>query len=127
MSPNEFTGKIVLVTGAAQGIGAAVAQAFSEQGARVAAVDVQKPAIDTFASNQTNHGYDVTAYPLDVTDSTAVQQTIAQIEQQLGPIDILVHAAGVLRMGPIVSYSDADWVNTLGVNLSGVFHVSRSE
>jgi NAD(P)-dependent dehydrogenase (short-subunit alcohol dehydrogenase family) len=60
MNPNEFKGKIVLVTGAAQGIGAAVAQAFSEQGARVAAVDVQKAAIETFASNQTNHGHDVT-------------------------------------------------------------------
>lgn len=126
MSPNEFKGKIVLVTGAAQGIGAAVAQAFSEQGARVAAVDVQKAAIETFASNQTSQGLYVTAYPLDVTDSKAVQQAIAQIEQELGPIDILVHAAGVLRMGPIVSYADEDWAHTLGVNLSGVFHVSRT-
>lgn len=115
MHPNEFEGKVVVVTGAAQGIGAAVAQAFSEQGASVAAVDVQSSAMQG-----------VTGFQVDVSDSQAVQHAIAGIEQQLGPIDILVNAAGVLRMGPIASYSDEDWANTLAVNLSGVFYVSRA-
>jgi 2,3-dihydro-2,3-dihydroxybenzoate dehydrogenase len=126
MSDNEFMGEIVLVTGAAQGIGAAVAEAFSQQGAKVAAVDVNKAAIEAKALELISQGGDVTAFTLDVRNNVAVQHTIAHIEEQLGPIDILVHAAGVLRLGPIVSYSDDDWSDTLGVNLSGVFHVSRA-
>ena len=85
MNETEFKGRVVLITGAAQGIGAAVAQVFSQQGARVAAVDVQKEAIESAALRLTSQGGDVTAFPLDVTNNEAVRQTVADIEQRSAP------------------------------------------
>jgi 2,3-dihydro-2,3-dihydroxybenzoate dehydrogenase len=112
----DFNGKIAVVSGAAQGIGAAVARALMRHGALVAAFDI-KP---------------VTAYtptlslPVDVSDSSAVDSAIELVESELGEIGILVNVAGILHLGAAIGMSDAQWDRTLSVNAGGVFRLCRA-
>ncbi|GAA3399585.1 2,3-dihydro-2,3-dihydroxybenzoate dehydrogenase [Paenibacillus hodogayensis] len=121
-------GKTALVTGAAQGIGAAVARALAEYGARVAAMDRDAAKLEAAVADWRGSadGLSARAYPADVADSAVVEQTVGRIEEELGPIGILVNVAGILRPGPIASTSDEDWAATFAVNATGVFCVSRS-
>ncbi|KMS90067.1 2,3-dihydro-2,3-dihydroxybenzoate dehydrogenase [Prauserella rugosa] len=121
MEQQEFAGKIAFVTGAAQGIGAAVTHALRNAGATVVATDRNPRIAEAYA------GIDgVTAIPCDVTDSARVDEVVAQAEDAVGPIDVLANVAGVLAKGPVESYSDSDWRFTFAVNTDGVFHVSRA-
>lgn len=122
----EFQGRTALVTGAAQGIGEAVVRALCGQGASVAVIDRQKEPLERLAAALTGQGGEVKAYPLNLKDEEAIPQIVTQIEEELGPIDILVHAAGVLRTGPLASYAGEDWAELLAVNVSSVFHLSQA-
>jgi 2,3-dihydro-2,3-dihydroxybenzoate dehydrogenase len=117
--------RVALVTGAAQGIGAAVARVLSE-GATIAALDTQVGGLDSLVAELRGQGKHVAAFPTDVSDCAAVERTVERIEQELGPIEILANVAGVLRVGPVVSLSEEDWMRTFAVNTQGVFHVSRA-
>lgn len=121
MDPNPLAGRVALVTGAAQGIGAAVCAALAAAGAAVAAVDV-RPGLEPLSGK----GNGATGYTVDVTDRVAVDHVVDRIERELGPIDILVNVAGVLRTGPILEFSDQDWTTVFAVNTVGVFHLSRA-
>ncbi|UKS24697.1 2,3-dihydro-2,3-dihydroxybenzoate dehydrogenase [Paenibacillus sp. HWE-109] len=126
MQDLQFTGKVALVTGAAQGIGEAIVRALCKQGAVVAAVDLQQDTLNRLATELKEQGLKAFAYSADVRDSESVQAVVDRIERELGPIELLVHAAGVLRMGALTSLSDADWSDVMSVNLNGVFHISRA-
>ncbi|WP_329549534.1 2,3-dihydro-2,3-dihydroxybenzoate dehydrogenase [Streptomyces sp. NBC_01356] len=119
----ELAGRLALVTGAGRGIGAAVVAALVEQGARVLATDL---AFENVTALADKYGEQVTARPLDVTDAAAVEALVAEAERTLGPLDIAVNVAGVLRSSDVVDLTDADWAATFAVNTNGVFHVSRS-
>ncbi|MFF5108541.1 2,3-dihydro-2,3-dihydroxybenzoate dehydrogenase [Streptosporangium sp. NPDC000509] len=115
-------GAVAVVTGAAQGIGEAVARALTATGTRVAALDVNAERVARVAADL---GVAV-AYPCQVTDSAAVDDVVARVEADLGPIGLLVNVAGVLCSGPAVAISDDDWARTFAVNTGGVFHLSRA-
>ncbi|WDV51789.1 2,3-dihydro-2,3-dihydroxybenzoate dehydrogenase [Streptomyces coeruleorubidus] len=117
---------IALVTGAAGGIGSAVVSALAERGAVVAAVDRDAELLDQVVGKLTAEGLEITAYPADVTRSDDVERTVAAVERDLGPVEHLVNAAGVLRLGEAVGLSDEDWNATFAVNATGVFHFSRA-
>jgi 2,3-dihydro-2,3-dihydroxybenzoate dehydrogenase len=126
--------EIALVTGAAGGIGGAVVRALVERGARVAALDrdvaglrqrLAGPADADPGREDTGAG-SVTAFPVDVSDAAAVEEAVAAVEDRLGPVDHLVNAAGLLRMGDVCHLPDRDWKDTFDVNALGVFHVSRA-
>ena len=111
-----FDGRVAVVTGAARGIGAQVADALAERGAIVAGVDLEPvPA-----------GPGVHPYACDVADSAAVDALIAQVEADLGPVALLANVAGVLVTGEVVDTADADWARPFAVNATGVFTVSRA-
>ncbi|MFI9328938.1 2,3-dihydro-2,3-dihydroxybenzoate dehydrogenase [Kitasatospora sp. NPDC052868] len=112
MSTEEFEGRTALVTGAAQGIGAAVARLLADRGARVVACDLSPSG--------------PSVHRLDVTDAEAVDRLVDQAEREYGPLDILVNVAGVLHAGPAIETSDEDWQRTFAVNTTGVFHTCRS-
>lgn len=119
----ELAGRTALVTGAGRGIGAAVVRAFVCRGARVLATDLDAEGVEALAAA---HPEQVTARPLDVTDAAAVEGLVEDAERTLGPLDIAVNVAGVLRPAHVVDLTDADWAATFAVNTSGVFHVSRA-
>ncbi|MFJ3517037.1 2,3-dihydro-2,3-dihydroxybenzoate dehydrogenase [Streptomyces sp. NBC_01232] len=129
-----FTGKVALVTGAGQGIGEAVVRTLFRLGASVAATDVSAKAVTALAAelgSQTGRvpaaGVGaVRAYGLDVTDPAAVGRTVALIGRELGPVDILVNVAGILRAAPVAELTDEDWAATFAVNVQGVFFTSRA-
>ncbi|GHF73872.1 2,3-dihydro-2,3-dihydroxybenzoate dehydrogenase [Streptomyces fimicarius] len=132
----EFIGRTVLVTGAAQGIGAAVADLLATLGARVAATDRALPGIEAQAAEWTRtqeklpdgerSAGSLDPYVMDVTDRGSVESTVARVERQLGPVDVLVNVAGILRTGPAAVLSAQDWADTFAVNTTGVFHVSQA-
>ena len=112
MEPTGINGRIALVTGAAQGIGAAVTRSLRDGGATVAGLDVRS-------------GEDAT-HVVDVADPEAVEETVARVERDLGPVDVLVNVAGVLRPGKVAELGDDDWRSTFAVNTDGVFHMCRA-
>ncbi len=118
--------KVALVTGAAGGIGTAVVRALGEHGATVAAVDRDAAGLRDVVEKLTADGLRVAAFPADVTDSAQVDAVVETVEAQLGPVEYLVNAAGVLRLGEVRDFSDEDWSTTFGVNVNGVFHLSRA-
>jgi 2,3-dihydro-2,3-dihydroxybenzoate dehydrogenase len=111
----EFAGKVAVVSGAAQGIGAAVVQALAERGAIIAALDLKAASIPG-----------VLGLAVDVSDSAAVDSAIERVENTLGPIGILVNVAGILHLGPVLDMSDDQWDSTFAVNAGGVFRLSRA-
>jgi 2,3-dihydro-2,3-dihydroxybenzoate dehydrogenase len=117
-----IAGRVALVTGAARGIGAAVARSLSGLGARVALVDADADGVRATTADLPA----AVGYPADVTDAQAVDRLVATVERDLGEIDICVNVAGVLRTGAVTDTSDADWATLFAVNTGGVFHVSRA-
>ncbi|WP_327000765.1 2,3-dihydro-2,3-dihydroxybenzoate dehydrogenase [Dactylosporangium sp. NBC_01737] len=125
----ELTGiesTVALVTGAGQGIGAAVAGVLAGAGAHVAAVDRNAETLATVVTKLEAEGETTRGYTIDVCDSEAVDALVRRIEDEMGPIGILVNAAGVLHTGRVVDLTDRQWSDTFSVNAAGVFHVSRS-
>jgi 2,3-dihydro-2,3-dihydroxybenzoate dehydrogenase len=117
-----IAGRAALVTGAARGIGAAVARSLAGLGARVALVDRDADALHVTAATMPA----AAAHPLDVGDAAAVDRLLSALEADLGPVDIVVNVAGVLRTGPVTELTDEDWAALFAVNTAGVMHVSRA-
>ncbi|WP_245865345.1 2,3-dihydro-2,3-dihydroxybenzoate dehydrogenase [Prauserella marina] len=118
--------QVVVVTGAAQGIGAATLAAFAESGATVAALDANATALTATVASLAAGGNAVTAFPVDVTDESALTAVVADVERKLGPIEVLVNGAGVLRTGAAADMSTADWAALFAVNATGVFLASTT-
>ncbi|MFD9066371.1 SDR family NAD(P)-dependent oxidoreductase, partial [Kitasatospora purpeofusca] len=137
MQQSELAGAVAMVTGAGQGIGAAVTRALVAAGAVVAAVDRNPGPLAELADELsvrpvgtapggTASGGPVHPYLLDVSDAAAVESTVELMESQLGPIGILVNVAGILRVAPAVELTDQDWADSFAVNTTGVFHTTRA-
>jgi 3-oxoacyl-[acyl-carrier protein] reductase len=122
----DFTGKVVIVTGAAHGFGRAIAQAFASRGAAVHVCDVNEEGL---AETVSLCGAKTKAHKLDVGNRSAVQATVAAIEADGASVDILVNNAGGVRgqVGrPIEEISEADWQTIFDVNLSGAFFMAQA-
>ena len=117
---NRFVGKRVLVTGTAQGIGQRIAQRFVQAGAEVIGLDRQ-PAAAT--GDGTGHAPSFEQIQLDVTDTKAIVQVSAQLKARWQTLDVLVNAAGVLRIGGLDTLTAEDWNACLDVNVTGPFHL----
>jgi 3-oxoacyl-[acyl-carrier protein] reductase len=120
---------VVLVTGAASGMGRATAHLFADEGARVAATDVTLERADATAQEIRSAGGDATAWALDVRDPDRIAAVVAEVVDQLGPIDVLVNNAGVSLPAPIdaddAMYESA-WESTFAVNLTAHTRLIRA-
>ncbi|CAN9249934.1 unnamed protein product [Alternaria alternata] len=95
-------GKVALVTGAGQGIGAAIAESLAKSGAHVAILDLNTDKLTQTKKTCSAFGGKVEAYGCDVTDMERVKDVFGQVEKQLGPIDILVNNAGIFTQRPFI-------------------------
>jgi NAD(P)-dependent dehydrogenase (short-subunit alcohol dehydrogenase family) len=107
-------GRVAFVTGAARGIGHCIAETLRDQGARVAAGDLEAPEIDS-----------VLGVEVDVADEAAVDRAFTHIETELAPVDLLVLNAGIFVIEPFEETSLDSWRRTLDVNLTGAFLCAR--
>lgn len=117
----EFVDQVVVVTGAASGIGRATAQAFARSLSRLALVDRDAPRLAAVAAELTRGGAEVLPLPASVADPGAVEDAFAAVDARLGPVDVLVASAGIAMNRPTLELTAADWQRTLDVNLTGVF------
>lgn len=115
--------KVVVVTGAGQGMGRAIARQFAAEGATVVAVDLNEAAAQETLS--TDRGGRHLACAVNVADSTAVAQLFARVQQELGGVDALVNNAGVGSVDQFAAISDETWSRVMGVNLNGAFFCAR--
>lgn len=106
--------RVVLVTGGSKGIGRAIAEAFRDAGYRVAA---------TYRSGGVPEG--VLGVPCDITDQGQVDQAFAQVEGELGPVEVLIANAGVTKDTLLMRMTDDDWQSVIDTNLTGTFRVVR--
>lgn len=121
MAGRSWSGKVALVTGSAQGIGRATAEVLKARGAKVVLADVQAEVLA-----RTAEALNMPAFRLDVTDPDAWSAVVAEIEDDIGPIEILVNNAGIMRLGPFLANDpDRDDVQ-LEVNVRGVMHGMRA-
>ncbi len=121
----DFEDKIVLVTGASSGIGRATAKAFAKQGAKVAAAARSQKQLDDLVKEIKTGSGEAIAVPCDLSNDSDVEQAIQHTVDRFGGLDILVNAAGVLKLGSIDNTTLEDWDKTLAVNLRAVFNTMR--
>jgi len=122
----QLTGRIAVVTGAAQGIGAAVAHAMAREGAKVAVVDLALDRAQACADNITRRGGAAAAFACDVAQRAAVNAMAADVLARFGRIDILVNNAGIIRPAMLHKMTPDQWDQVLGVHLTGSFNCLQS-
>ncbi len=126
MDGKDFTGKVVLVTGAGKGTGRLVAQAFAGHGASLAVNDVSPVNLDETVALIQATGGQVKAYVEDIAKKMPVQALLNAVLDDFGQIDILVNCAEVEPQKTVLEMDDWDWQRTLDVNLSGAFLLTQS-
>jgi len=123
----EFRNKVAVVTGAASGMGKAMAERFASEGMRVVLADVEAGALAAAEREVRTRGTDVLAVRTDVSRAADVEQLAARAVQAFGTVHVLCNNAGVGSIGGLVSNQRLeDWEWTLGVNLWGVIHGIRT-
>lgn len=120
---NGLTGKVALVTGAASGIGRAIALRLAAEGASVAVTDLDEAAARAVAREASGV---VFALRLDVTDAGTIHAAVAEAERALGAIDVLVNNAGWDKVEPFVQSSVATWDRLIAINLKGPLLCTRA-
>jgi 3-oxoacyl-[acyl-carrier protein] reductase len=121
-----LAGRTALVTGAANGIGAAIAEAYAAAGARLGLADrAVGERFDGVVARCSGYGVQVVGVSADVSVEADVAQMFAAVEAELGPIDVLVNNAGILTESHVVEMSPAMWDEMMAVNLRSVFLCSR--
>ena len=123
----SIAGRVALVTGAASGMGRATAWLLADEGAKVAALDVNSDGAEETVGAITDVGGTATAVVCDMADHLAIEQAVAQVRSELGPVDILVNNAGVAAGAPVdaAGYEDV-WAAVLEVNLAAQMRLVRA-
>lgn len=116
-----LTGRTALVTGAARGIGHAIAVALGHCGARVALADLDPQAAERAAELLRAQGVEATGVGVDVAEEQQVQAMVTQVERLFGGVDILVNNAGIVSTAPLLELTTAEWNRVMAIDLNSVF------
>ncbi len=117
-----FHGKVALVTGAGSGMGQISAWRLADEGARVAALDLNAEGLAKTAAGRDN----VRSYVCDVADFGAVESTVARITEELGPIDRVTHAAAIMPASPLVDMPAEKILRLMEINYAGTVHLTMA-
>jgi 3-hydroxybutyrate dehydrogenase len=118
--------KVAIVTGAASGIGKAIALAYSREGAKVAIADLNKDAAEAVAAELRKRGTQAMSVAMDVTQEAAVGAGVAAVAEAFGGVDILVSNAGIQIVHPLEDFPFAEWKKLLAIHLDGAFLTTRA-
>jgi len=121
----DVAGKVALITGSSRGLGFAFAKGFADAGAKVVINGTRSDTVIPAVEEVREAGGFAQGYPFDVTDERQVAESVARIEDEVGPIDVLVNNAGIQRRGPLAEMPMAAWQEVIDVNLTGVFTVTK--
>jgi 3-oxoacyl-[acyl-carrier protein] reductase len=121
-----MTQRVAVVTGAARGIGAAIAVRLAADGLAVAVLDLEESACATTVERITGAGGRALAVGADVSDASAVTAAVERVASELGPPVVLVNNAGVIRDNLLFKMTDDDWETVMAVHLRGAFLMSRA-
>lgn len=122
----RLQGKVAVVTGAGQGIGAATALKFAREGAIVAACDLNKDAVTNVAAACREAGVKAEAFCIDVSDRASVDEMVATVLERHARIDVLVNNAGITRDARLQKMSLQQFDDVIDVNLRSVFHATQA-
>ncbi|MGR3344112.1 MAG: SDR family NAD(P)-dependent oxidoreductase, partial [Paracoccaceae bacterium] len=122
----RFDGKGILITGATSGIGAAAARRFGAAGGRVVVSGRHQMRGAAMAAEIEDAGGEAHFIAADLTDSAACEGLVAAAAERLGGLDVLVNAAGIIHRKDAAETSDAEWRETMAINLDAVFYLSRA-
>jgi meso-butanediol dehydrogenase/(S,S)-butanediol dehydrogenase/diacetyl reductase len=126
MSTRRFADRGVFVTGAGSGLGRATASLFAAEGAQVFAVDVNREGVAETVAAIREAGGTAEGGVCDVSDESAVIETVGRATVAFGRLDVLVNAAGIGRFARLEEIDAAEWQRVLSVNLTGPFHTTRA-
>lgn len=121
----KLQGKVALVTGAAQGLGCGCALALARDGCDVAGFDVEHDQMNAVADEIRGLGRKAMALEVDVRDLQAVQEGVAMVHQELGPVDVLVNNAGRGHKASLVETTEELWDHLIQLNLKSVYNCSK--
>lgn len=123
----DLSGKVALITGATHGLGMAMASGLGVAGAKlVINGNSSQEKIDKAVEYYRQSGFDAVGYRFNVTDENEVESAVSQIETDVGPIDVLVNNAGIIRRVPLLEMPLDEWEQVIRTDLTSVFIVSRS-
>ncbi|MWL91044.1 3-oxoacyl-ACP reductase FabG [Cupriavidus sp. SW-Y-13] len=122
----KLAGQVAIITGAAQGIGAATARKFAQEGAIVVLCDLKQDAVGEVVAACREDGATAIGFGLDVANPAAVSDMVAEVVAQFGRVDILVNNAGITRDAKLQKMTTQQFDDVIDVNLRGVFHVTQA-
>ena len=120
--PRSLNGQVVAITGGARGIGRATAAALIAQGARIAIGDIDASLAERTAMEL---GAGTVGLPLDVTNRASFETFLDEVENRIGPLDVLINNAGIMPIGPFIEESDSTALRMIDINLHGVIFGSK--
>ncbi len=122
----DLSGQVALVTGAGRGLGRAIAETLSANGAAIACIDVSEELLGQTVAAIEGAGGKAQAFVCDVTNSDRVNEVVDEVVQSMGGLDILVNNAGITRDTLAMRMKDDQWDAVIGINLKGTFLFTRA-
>ena len=122
----RLEGKVAIVTGAARGIGAAIARKFAAEGARLGLIDIDAAALAAFAAELEAEGATLVTAEANIGERASVEAAVAAVLGRYGRVDVLVNNAGINVFADPLELEDEDWRRCMAVNLEGAWHMIRA-
>lgn len=121
----ELQNKVALITGSSHGLGFSIARGLGQAGATLVLNGRDEEKLENAVSNLSGERLSAFGYAFDVTKEEQIQTSIPLIEQEVGPIQILVNSAGIQKRGPLEQIEESVWREVIDINLTGVFLASK--